>query len=160
MNNIVKGLENLKNVDPQVLDKIEYLGLIHRRHSRISLKITEYTDAALTVAVKQEKSPTGKYFTQKELIERIKQQFGEFFPGQKIHVRAVPFAGQKISQVSPEWIEQQMLHYGIKLKDIVAETGLNASQLASVKSGDKPISDVMAAMLWFYFYSKKLEAKA
>ncbi len=155
MENVIKGLHKLDPNEIDEVDKLEYAGLMHRRHNNITFKIAEVTEKQVSIQASQGKNPSGNYFSKKRLIELVQETFTRHLPNKRIVAHAIPYEESPVNKVDEKWIQAQMLETGTKLKDIVRETGLNNTQLSTMLNGGKPFSQVMKAMFYFYFMSKK-----
>lgn len=155
MENVIKGLHKLAPDEIEEVDKLEYAGLMHRRHNNITFKIVEVTDKQVSIQAAQGKNPSGNYFNKKRLIELVHEVFDRHIIGKRIVAHAIPYEESPVDTVDEKWIQSQMLETGTKLKDIVRDTGLNNTQLSTMLNGGKPFSQVMKAMFYFYFMSKK-----
>jgi len=136
------------------IDKMEHAALQHKRYSNITFKIVGVLPGKIIFKPVQGKNAGGNYFSIKRLIEITHETFDRFFPGKKILVQPVVFKESPANKVDATWINDRMLHLGVKLKDIASDTGIDYTQLSSLVSGSRPISQPMKALFWFYFESK------
>lgn len=155
MDNIIKGLNNLKGIDQAVIDKLEHAALLHRRHSRIEFKIIEATEKSVTIQVVQGKSTAENYFQSKRLIEIVHETFKAALPGTKIIARPIPYTASPVEQVDVKWIRGKMTSTGTTLKQLVDDTGLGKSNLSSILNENVPLSQVMKVVFYYYFAAKE-----
>jgi len=151
---LIKNLRLIsQDVSEDVLSKMEHAALEHQRHSSITFKIVEYDVNKIVIQAVQGKNATGIYHSQKRLIEIVHETFDRFF--KKIQVHAIPFK-ESLAQknVTPAWINKQMLDKGTSLKQLSEDTGIDKTQLSSLITGDRTLSAPMKAMFWYYFLSK------
>lgn len=149
-----KNLHLLTDIDAGDIDKMEAAALLHRRHSGITFKIVDYEPKKVTIQVVQGKSTAENYFPAKRLIEIVHETFDRFFTGKKVMVHPVPYVQNPVSNVDAAWINKKMLENNVKLKDIVADTGLNKTQLSAIINDKKPLSQVTKALFYFYFLNR------
>ncbi len=153
---LIKNIHLLEGVvKPADIDKMEHAALMHKRYSNIMFKITDVTDKKVVFSVQQGKSSAGNYQTGKRLIEIVHETFGKFFPGLKVNAGPIPYKVPAPNQVDPDWVVSQMKSTGTRLKEIADETGIDYTQLSSLVSGDRPLSQPMKALFWFYFATKQ-----
>jgi hypothetical protein len=152
---ILTGTHLVRFLQKDDIKAIEQIAFNYWQSDRLTFKILKVTAEAVTIGITQNFSETGKYLSQKELIELIHMIFDKYFPNHKIYVHASPYVESPALKVNPEWIKKKMDEHGVKLKDIATETGLNNTQLSHLITGSKPLSDAMKAMFYFYFRSKE-----
>jgi hypothetical protein len=159
MENIIKGLHYLKDVPQNSIAEMERIALPLWQNFYLVFKIEGITVDEVTMKVTQERAapdyPGIHLYTKNELTKIVKTEFGNFFPGRIISVRPYEFIPNPVMDVNSKWIEEKMLETGTRLKDIVAETGLNKTYLSTLINGVDPLSDMAKAMFYFYFLSKK-----
>jgi len=152
---VIKNLHLLEGVvGEKDLVKMEHAGIEHRRFSSISFKIIEVTDKKVLFQVSQGKSAAGNYQTGKRLIEIVHETFDQFFPGRKVQAGPIVFTPSPAEHVTSEWVAGQMRAYKISTKQIAADTGIDLSQITSIITGNRPMSQPNKAMFWFYFLAK------
>lgn len=152
----IKNLHLLADtVKPGDIDKMEIAALQHRRHANITFKFLEASKENVVIQVTQAKSAAGNYFPRNRLADIVTETFGRFFKDRKIFARPMPFQEPEPDKVDHKWIEAKMLNTGTRLKDIASETGLDYSQLSSLVSGNRPLSQPMKALFYYYFRTKE-----
>jgi len=134
---------------------MEHAALQHQRYGNITFKIIDINDKKVVIQVAQGKNAQANYQTAKRLIEIVTETFGRFFGDRKINAGPIPFVESPANQVDYKWIQKQMEKQDLKLKDIANDTGIDKTQLASVISGDRPLSQPMKALFWYYFAAKE-----
>lgn len=166
----IKGLALLEGkLTEKQLQQIEAGALLMRRHTSITFKIkyieegTEVknsgTDNEIVLPVRQATiqavqdriAAGGEYLDRLELIKRTKAFFEPFLPGWEIIVHAIPYQQSPAAEVDPEWISQKMESAGLKLKDVVAELGLDRTNVTAWVSGSRPMSQPVKSMFYYYF---------
>lgn len=150
----LKNIHLLDDIKPGDLDKMEFAAVQHKRHSNIDFKIVEYKPKSVIIQTVQGKNAGGNYFPKKRLIEIVHETFDRFFPERKVNVHPVPYEESQANKVDSKWINEKMLATGTKLKDIAVDTGIDYTQLSSLVSGDRPLSQPMKALFWYYFACK------
>lgn len=148
---VVKNIHLLDWLSEDDLLKMEHSALAHQRFSRITFKIMSVKDGVVTVLTTQGKSPQDNHVDAKRLVEITKELFAERCNGMVLHVGTVPYVASPTEVVSTDWLRQQMSRHKLALKAMAADTGINKSSLSSVITGDKPLSDPMRAMFYYYF---------
>lgn len=153
----IKNLKKLEDyLSSEQLEKLDAGAALHKRHAAIEFKIIAAVNATLTVQVIQGKNQSGAYSDQKTLIERGKELFAPFLPDWKINVHATPYTESEIhNMVTTSWVSNEMAKRDIKIKDMVVDTGLDKTNLSAWISGKRPMSNIVKAMFYFYFLSKK-----
>lgn len=154
----IKNLSLLEGtLAPADLEKMEHAATSHKMFSNITFKIVDVQKKAVEIQVTQEKSAADNHATVKRLIEVVHETFDQFFPKMKIHVHPIPYTPAPVEVVSPEWITRQMTDGGIKLRQISKDTGIDYTQLSSLVSGARPLSQPMKAVFYYYFLSKTVK---
>lgn len=154
--NTIKNIHKLTGIVPAAdIIKIDLGANLHLRHSNIGFKIISVNGQDIVIKTVQAKPFSDNIADKETLIKRTRELFGKFLPDNfTIKVQPVPYQETRVNIVNPDWINKQMLSNGIKLKDIVNDTGLNKTQLSAVIGGDKPLSQIMKALFFFYFAGK------
>jgi len=142
-----------------VINKMEYAAKEHKRHNNISFKLIEYTTESVIIRITQDKNAAGVYHNQKRLIEIVHETYDRFFPGMKVFVHAIPFMQSPANIVDDKWVNQKMLDTGMRLKSISSDTGIDYTRLSALVTGQRPLSQSMKAMFYFYFKFKEYELK-
>lgn len=81
-------------------------------------------------------------------------QIDRFFKDKKIMVRAFPYQESPANKVDSSWISKMMTETKTGLQQIVTDTGIDKTQLSSLITGNRPLSQPMRALFWYYFLSK------
>lgn len=156
MESVIKGVHHLKGVvDKSAIEKMEQAAFAYWDKYGVAFRILNVTDKDITIRTTQENSPDGKYMDGKGLITITNLIFKIFFQSQKVKVQPITHLLNPVDVVTAEWIRDKMLKTGTKLKDLVAETGLNKSYLSTLTNGVDPLSDMAKAMFYYYFKSKE-----
>ncbi|HTE31303.1 MAG TPA: hypothetical protein VK666_13070 [Chryseolinea sp.] len=150
----IKNLHLLEDTTFEQSNAMEQAALLHRRHGGIVFKILEYSPKKVIIQVAQERHAAGNYQSAKRLIEIVHETFDRFFKDAKVIPRPIVFEVSPANKVTSEWINKKMLTIGVRLKEIAADTGIEYSQLSGLVTGNKPLSQTVKAMFYFYFLSK------
>ena len=152
--NIEKLGMNLSEVDKA---KLTIGALLHKKNSNISFKVVDvdfgnYPAGVMKATIKTEqgKSLSENYATKESLIDLTRDMFGKFLGKAIIHVQPVTYSPAIIEVVDPEWIKEKMLKKGVRIKDIVTDTGIDKTNLSAWINGIRPMSQPVKAMFYFY----------
>lgn len=152
---LIKNTHLLTDISDSDKLLMEHAALEHAKYSNIKFKIISYGKTAVVIQVVQGKSEQLNYQDKNRLIEIVRETFGRFFGTRKITVNAVPYQEAKCNVVNAAWLASTMKETGTKLKHIAEDTGLNYANLSTYMQGEKDIPQVMKALLYYYFQSKK-----
>lgn len=152
---LIKNIHLLEDISDKEKVKMEHAALEHNRHNGITFKIVDNKPKSVSIQITQSKNSAGVYHPQKRLIEIVHETYDRFFADKKVHVHAIPFIESPANKVNVEWVNKKMFDAGIKLKDIAADTGIDYTQLSSLVTGDRNLSQPMKALFYYYFLSKK-----
>ena len=152
--NTIKNIRLLHDIAPENIALMEQVARLHKGLAGISFKILEYTPDKVVVRIIQEKHAAVNYHPGKRLVEIVKETFGRFFEGKTILARPFPYQESPAASVDSAWINKQMTEHGIRIKDIAADTGLNRSQVNAMVTGNRPLSQLSKALMYFYFLAK------
>lgn len=118
----------------------------------IYFKIMEITNEVIIAKVTQKSISIGKVLTQKELIAIGK----EILKNQDKLIRIKPLTFTlDIRIVSPDWVKEKMKRYDIRKNDIVSQLHLDKQVLNSFLKGNRNISRLCKAGLFWFFFSRK-----
>jgi hypothetical protein len=151
----LKNIHLLDDISEDDKLKMEEAAVAHKRYSNIEFKILEYTPSKVIVRVTQGKSAANNYQTAKRLVEIVSETYGRFFNGKKIMARPYIYQQSPANDVNDTWINNQMTKLKIGIPQIVEDTGIDKTQLTSLITGNRPLSQPMKALFWYYFLSKK-----
>lgn len=114
------------------------------------IKIEEKEDNI--VLVTQTKLYNGhRIFNQKELVHRGRT----LYPDKRYKVTPVTYT-LSISDITPEWIQEQMRLYGVKPKDFARQLALTNSTISLAINGTRPVAPYTKALFYYYFMAKRL----
>jgi hypothetical protein len=150
---LIKNIHLLSALDENALLRLEQAALAHQRFSKITFKVIEFTDKALTINVIQGKSANENHQDQKRLIEIGKETFANHVGTRKINVHAVPYVASPVEVVTPEWISKQMLAHKVALKYLVKDFGIDKTTLSALINGKKPLSQPVKGLFYYFFKS-------
>lgn len=154
METIIKNIHLISQLDDLTLEKLTHGALQHQKFSRIVFKILSVDDKSIKIQTSQNKSPHENYADEKTLVERTKELFSRFLPDLKIIVNAAPYKENPTAQVTPEYIRHAMTENQIKVKDIVADTGIDKTNISAWVNGTRDMSQPVKAMFYYYIGSK------
>jgi len=155
METIIKNIHLVKDlINEADLQKLENGALQHRKFSRITFKVLSVTDKTIKIQAIQGKSPQENYANEETLIQRGKDLFSRFLPDQKIIVNAVTYKDNPTEKVTPEYLRHAMTEYKVKVKDIVADTGIDKTNVSAWVNGTREMSQPVRAMFYYYFLNK------
>lgn len=125
------------------------------RYASITFKIISVTDRGINVEIRQSKSAAENYFDAKRLVEIAHETWDPFVEGIKVMVGSQPYRRPPVDVVDHLWIHKEMVRTGTRIKDIAEDTGVDYTTLSALSNGDKPLSQGMKAMFYYYFMAKK-----
>lgn len=157
-------MEAIKNIDKlghlisqDDLQRLDIGALLHRKHSNISFKVVDVdTDNypgdsfKLVVKTEQGKSAAGNYTDKRGLIDLTRELFGKLVGKAVIDVQPIPYSPAPVEVVDTKWIQDKMLNKGVRIKDIVADTGIDKTNLSAWINGVRPMSQPVRAMFYYY----------
>lgn len=112
----------------------------------------------IKIKVKQEKKPTDTpYYNRNELIDLVKKYFAPMFKEYCVIVHALPYTFPKSDQIEPETIKKEMSELQVRTKDIRDLTGLETSSISSWVSGNRPMSNIVKNMFYYFFQTIRLQ---
>jgi len=165
-------IKNIHKIDQLIsardLEKLEEGAKLHLRHSNISFKIMGISANGLFIKTEQGKHLSENYADEHRLIELTKDLFGlikftlDFNPGDTLEesgefrrscimVHAYPFKHSPVDHVDYKWVNEQMLNYGVRVKDIQTKTGIDKTSISAWINNKKPMSQIVKAMLFNFF---------
>jgi hypothetical protein len=125
---------------------------LHQHHSGVTFRILEQTKEALTISVKQDPKLLENLFDAKKLAEIVKETFSPH-TNLAVRVRVITPTSGPPDVVTSEWILNIMSKYHISNKTLVEDLGVEKASISAYVNGQKPLSDVVRAMFYFYFKS-------
>lgn len=158
--NTIKNLHKIEHLltDADII-KLEAGATLHKRHSNIHFKIESINVIKtvlgpldeINIGVTQDKSSSENYADIKILVDRTKELFQPFLPKYKINVHPKPYSLPDVNIVTDKWVNEQMLHHGIKVKNIAADTGIDRTNISAWINGTRDMSQIVKAMFYYYF---------
>jgi hypothetical protein len=145
---------NIKNIDTLGLsqDDIAHLeagAAQHLRFSRITFKVLGREGDTWAIRTTQDKSPANNYAALKHLVTITKELFEPTIG--PVHVKAIAYNEPAPNVVSPEWLQAKMTATNCKVKDLVADTGIDKANISAWVNGVRPMSQPVKAMFYYYF---------
>lgn len=119
----------------------------------IDIEILQQENSVLKVKIEQKRLLNGYILNQKQLIERAREVFKP--TGLEVHILPVVFS-LDVNMVSIDWIEQKMLDFGLKRKDIIKQLAVDKCSLSLYLSGGRKMNKLVKAAFFFYFLSYEL----
>ncbi len=148
--NTIKNLHKLTGIlQPDQIERLERAANLHLRHSNITFKIIEVNDDEIHVRAEQGKHLSENYATKETLITRTKELFAPFTT-RTIYTHPVPYSLAIVEVVEPSWIKDKMLKQGVKIKDMVTDTGIDKTKFSAWINGTRPMSQIVKSMFYFY----------
>jgi len=156
--NTIKNIHKLAStgISEEDLQRLGAGAALHRKMSNISFKILDVTDKAITVSVAQGKHMSENYADEKTLVLRTRELFEKFFPGKKIYTQDFPYRPNPVNQINSSWVKKRMDELGIRVTDIVNDTGVDKTNISAWANGTRPMSQPVKAMFYHYFQGRKV----
>lgn len=155
MNNI-KDIHKLAGlISPIDLEILDEAAALHKKNSNITFKVIKVTDNEFQIRTEQGKHLSENYADAKLLVQRTKELFSFFGINKTLHVHPVPYVQSRTDIVNPKWVTENMIINGVKIKDIANETGIEKSDISGWINGEKPMSQAVKAMFYYYFSKEK-----
>lgn len=93
----------------------------------------------------------GCLYTRKDLVEKARR----LYPDKKYKVGVNTYSLQ-VSDITPEWIQEQMQLYGVKPSDLVRQLALSKASVSVLINGNRPMASHTKALIFYYFLSLRL----
>lgn len=148
--NTLKNIHYLKLNDAE-LKQLDKAAGLYAANSNITFKILKADESKILAEVRQHKNTKGSYLSRNELVKRLKDLLGHFFPDHTIYARPKPYNPPPVDIVSPEWIQEEMNSWGVNLKTLEKVTGIDKTNLSAYVNGKRPMSQPVQAMFFFMF---------
>lgn len=149
----IKGIE-LLGISPSQVETLQHRAAQHMRFSSIDFKVLEVGPEAVAIRIRQGASHAGNYFDAKRLIEITHETFDDLLPkGMQIRTRPIPYRPSPPDVVTREWLQEQRGQR--KTKDIAHDLGIDANMVSAYIGGQRPLSNVVRAMFYYYFTNQK-----
>jgi hypothetical protein len=142
---------HLLSVSDTDLKKLEFGAALHKKMSNIEFKILEIKDDSLVIRVSQGKHMSENYADKATLVTRTRELFEPFFAGMKIHPQVNPYEPNPVSKIDSSWIKKQMDSLGLRVTDIVKDTGVDKTNISAWANGKREMSQPVKAMFYHYF---------
>lgn len=152
-NQLVKNLQ-LLNLSPEQAQTLHERAERLLHDSGIVFKIISCQADTLTLRIAQQKVPDEQLLDSKRLIAIARETFGDLGSWRHIHAGPIPYREPDPTVVTPAWIQTQLRLHSLKPKAVSIETGIDAKMISDWKSGRKPLSGVVRAFWYYYFFSK------
>lgn len=156
METIIKNIHLVKDLlSESDLEKLNAGALQHRKFSRITFKILSVDDKSIKVQAVQGKTPQENYADADTLRLRTKELFSRFLPDRHVMTHVTTYTPNVTEQVTPEYIRNRMTELKIKVKHIVADTGIDQTNISAWMNGLREMSQPVKAMFYYYFQVKQ-----
>ena len=106
--------------------------------------------------IAQKRLLNGYILNRAQLIERAREVFEP--TGSQLYIAPVVFSPD-VDSISIDWIQQQMLDFGIKRKDLIKQLAVDKSTLSLYLSGEREMGKLVKAALLFYIPNLYLEQR-
>lgn len=103
------------------------------------------------ITARQVKLVGHKILNQKQLIKRGR----DLYPDKKYKIVPITYT-LDVSDITPEWIQEQMKTYGVRPKDLSRQLAITPSTTSTAINGTRPISPPTKALFYYYFMAKRL----
>lgn len=160
LKNIVKGLNPgldfykfCRDHIPKKYCKKDQGETLHKRMSNIEFKILEVEPGSIVIRVSQGKHLSENYADKKTLVNRIRELFQPFLPDHKIHPQASAYEPSPVTRIDSIWVKKQMDILGLRVTDIVHDTGIDKTNISAWANGTRSMSQIVKAMFYHYFNS-------
>lgn len=154
--NIIKNIHKISElISADKLIDLEQAANLHLRHSNIEFKVIGIDGENISIRTTQGKHMSGIYADTQTLISRTRELFNRYLPSYTIITHPVPYQPSQTDIVTPEWINKQMLSKITRVQDISNDTGIDKTNISAWINGKREMSQIVKAMFFFYFNSKK-----
>ncbi len=114
------------------------------RYRSVGIHI-EVNEEEKTVKITQKELINGYILTNKELFQRARELFDKDY-------KIIPVVfSLDLSEITTDWIHEQMEDLGIKPKDIISQLGVDKSSLSLYLNGKNKMNKLVRASFYYYF---------
>lgn len=149
---VIKNFNKISDLVPlEMHNDLDRGANLHLRHSNIEFKVIVADDQNVQIRVTQGKSAAENYAKAGELIALTRDLFKRFLPNHLIHVHPSVYVPSPSEVVDANWINSHMLAYGVKVKDISFQTGLDKTNISAWINDKRPMSQIVKALMFNFF---------
>lgn len=130
-------------------DNIQWQRLYSHVYYTLGVEV-ELTEGDV-VKVRQVAFKKLRIYNQKEL-HKIGR---DLYPDKRYKIHPTTFSLQ-VEDITPEWIQEQMVRYGVKPKDLVQQLALGKATISVVINGIREVAPSTKALFYYYFQTKRL----
>lgn len=153
---VIKNFQKISELIPlEKHNDLDRVANLHLRNSNIEFKVLGVDGMDISVRTTQGKHLSENYADEKTLITRTRELFQRFLPNYTIFTHPVTYKPAIVDVVDPAWIADKMLKFGIRIKDIQVDTGIDKTNLSAWINGLRPMSQPVKAMFYFYLYRSR-----
>lgn len=110
----------------------------------------EVNEEEKIVKITQKELINGYILTNKELFQRARELFDKDYK-----IMPIVFS-LDLSEITVDWIQDQMNDLGIKPKDIISQLGVDKSSLSLYLSGKIKMNKLVRSSFYYYFLVYKI----
>lgn len=119
------------------------------RYKAVGIHI-EVNEEEKIIKITQKELINGYILTNKELHQRARELFDKDYK-----IMPVVFS-LDLSEITTDWINEQMVDLGIKPKDIISQLGVDKSSLSLYLSGKIKMNKLVRSSFYYYFLLYKI----
>ena len=145
-----------RTIGPRSLISLDEAAALHLRFSNITFKVISASPDGLIIQTRQGKHLSENYADANRLVELTKELFTKFINDTvPLTVHPVPYIMAITEVVDPQWISENMLKLGVKIKDISTDTGIDKTNLSAWINGVRPMSQPVKAMFYYFIMFRR-----
>ena len=147
----MKGIELLSFLTDDQKKLLEVSEINYKRYGRIYISIVSFNGSVLVVKISQKDNEAQKYLRAKELRERAKDVFEGIVPDNiKLHIGAVPYTQDSMSEISIEWIKEQQNKFGISDAELAKFVNIDQANLFRIFN-QRGLTKIHKALFYYFF---------
>lgn len=147
----MKGIELLSFLTDDQKKLLEVSEINYKRYGRIYISIVSFNGSVLVVKISQKDNEAQKYLSAKELRERAKDVFEGIVPSNiKLHIGAVPYTQDSMSEISIEWIKEQQNKFGISDAELAKFVNIDQANLFRIFN-QRGLTKIHKALFYYFF---------
>jgi hypothetical protein len=145
----ILNIHKLSNIlASEDIAKLEANALENKLVLNILFKVQAVNENDIYIQTTQGKNANGNIADNELLIRLTKDLFQPFFPTKIISVYPSLFLVPVVDVVTPEWINEHLHKYKIKIKNLSEDTGIDKSNFSAWINGIRPMSQIVKAMIF------------
>lgn len=147
----MKGIELLSFLTDDQKKLLDVSEINYKRYGRIYISIVSFNGSMLVVKISQKENEAQKYLSAKELRERAKDVFEGIVPDNtKLHIGAVPYTQDSMSEISIEWIKEQQNKFGISDAELAKFVNIDQANLFRIFN-QRGLTKIHKALFYYFF---------